>query len=128
MLFSLERALPALAFTLLLPALSQAETISPAPGPAQTAAQTATAAATIDEDDEFGPDWPLGPGREDTGYLCGACHSLAIVKQQGLTRGDWDELIDWMVEEQGMAELETSERNLILDYLAEHFNVDRVLK
>ncbi|TQV80915.1 aldehyde dehydrogenase [Denitrobaculum tricleocarpae] len=124
MLFSLERSLPVLAFALLLPMAGHATETTPAPAPAQSA----TAAAAIDEDDEFGPDWPLGPGREDTGYLCGACHSLAIVKQQGLTRGDWDELIDWMVEEQGMAEPETSERDLILDYLAEHFNVDRVLK
>lgn len=98
--------------------------------PADSATQTATseAAATIDEDDEFGADWPLGPGREDTGYLCGACHSLAIVKQQGLKREDWDELLDWMVEEQGMDEPEAADRVLILDYLAKHFNVDRKLK
>lgn len=99
----------------------------PAISIAQTAASDA-AATTIDEDDEFGADWPLGPGREDTGYLCGACHSLAIVKQQGLKREDWDELLDWMVEEQGMDELEAADRELILDYLAKNFNVDRKLK
>lgn len=93
----------------------------------QTASNEA-AKESIDEDDEFGADWPLGPGREDTGYLCGACHSLAIVKQQGLKREDWDELLDWMVEEQGMYEPEPDERALILDYLAQNFNVDRKLK
>lgn len=125
--FSLARSLPVLAFLLLVPATAHTETLSPDTGTTQTAASESNA-ATIDEDDEFGPEWPLGPGRDDTGYLCGACHSLAIVKQQGLTRSDWDELIDWMVEEQGMAELDTADRAIILDYLAEHFNVDRVLK
>ena len=76
-------------------------------------------------DDDFGADWPAGAGREETGYACIACHSLAIVKQQGLSREDWDDLLDWMIEEQGMAELETDERSLILDYLAEHFGRDR---
>lgn len=125
--FSLTRTLPFLAFLLLVPATGSAEMLSPKAGATQTASSQSSA-ATIDEDDEFGPEWPLGPGREDTGYLCGACHSLAIVKQQGLTRGDWDELIDWMIEDQGMAELDTADRDIILDYLAEHFNVDRVLK
>ena len=125
--FSLTRTLPLLAFLLLVPATGSAEMLSPKAGATQTASSQSSA-ATIDEDDEFGPEWPLGPGREDTGYLCGACHSLAIVKQQGLTRGDWDELIDWMIEDQGMAELDTADREIILDYLAEHFNVDRVLK
>ena len=29
------------------------------------------------EGDLFGPNWPAGPGREETGYLCNACPSLA---------------------------------------------------
>lgn len=127
MLAFITRALPVLAIVLLSAAQSSAKTSPPTPAPTQTAA-SATAAATIDEDDEFGPDWPLGPGRDDTGYLCNACHSLAIVKQQGLKRSDWDELLDWMVEEQGMDELEAADREIILDYLGKNFNVDRVLK
>ncbi len=125
--FSLVRTLPVLALAFFVPALCHAETIFPNPSPTQTAASE-NSAATIDEDDEFGPDWPLGPGRDDTGYLCSACHSLAIVKQQGLKRDDWDELLDWMVEEQGMDEIEAADREIILEYLATHFNVDRVLK
>ena len=73
-------------------------------------------------------DWaglPSGPGREEGFYLCQACHSLAIVKQQGLSREDWDETLIWMVEEQGMPELDESEETLLLDYLAEHFGPDR---
>ncbi len=76
------------------------------------------------EDDPFGSDWPEGPGREEAGYLCGACHSLRMVTQQGLSRSDWDETLDWMVEEQEMEPLEGEERELILSYLSEHFGVD----
>jgi len=72
---------------------------------------------------DFGPDWPSGPGQAETGQLCNACHSLAIVKQQGLSRDSWDELLDWMVEEQGMAEQSPEQRSLILDYLSTHFGI-----
>ncbi|HSN93364.1 MAG TPA: hypothetical protein VLS93_19190, partial [Anaeromyxobacteraceae bacterium] len=70
---------------------------------------------------DFGPGWPAGPGQVETGQLCGACHSLAIVKQQRLSRARWDRLLDWMVEEQGMAAQPPDRRALILDYLAAHF-------
>lgn len=76
------------------------------------------------EDDPFGSDWPQGPGREETGYLCGACHSLRLVTQQGLSRGDWDETLDWMIEEQEMDPLEADEREVILAYLSQHFGID----
>lgn len=65
------------------------------------------------------------PGVEATFYTCTACHSERIVAQQGLARDDWDELLEWMVEEQGMAEIEEPERTEILDYLAAHYNIDR---
>lgn len=80
---------------------------------------SATTAATVQPD--FGPDWPAGPGQVETGMLCNACHSLAIVKQQRLSRDVWDKLLDWMVAEQGMAEQTPERRLLILDYLAQHF-------
>jgi len=113
--FALYRRLPiavgaALLWTALSLSLGIAESVSPS------------------EEDFFGADWPPGPGREETGYLCNSCHSLAIVKQQGLSREDWDELLDWMAEEQGMPELEGEERALILDYLAAGFSIDRRLK
>ena len=61
---------------------------------------------------------PPGEGREDVFAICGACHSLLLVMQQGLSRAVWDEAIDWMVAEQEMAELEPDERRRILDYLS----------
>ena len=59
-----------------------------------------------------------GPGAEAVYYACSACHSLAIVKQQRLDRDTWDATLDWMVYDQGMAELDADERDLILNYLA----------
>ena len=79
----------------------------------------------------FGPedevDWdglPPGEGRELVFYTCQACHSLAIVKQQGLSREFWDDTLTWMVEEQAMPELGDDDRVLVLDYLATNFGPD----
>lgn len=74
---------------------------------------------------DFGPGWPAGPGQAEAGRLCSACHSLAIVKQQRLPRERWDELFDWMIEEQGMAPQPAEQRALVLDYLATHFGPPR---
>ena len=63
-----------------------------------------------------------GPGREAVFYSCNGCHSLMLVTQQGMSRDRWDETLEWMVEEQGMNEIQdTTTRDLILDYLARHF-------
>ncbi len=70
-------------------------------------------------------DLPAEPGREETFYTCSACHSFNLVAQQGLTRRDWDELIDWMVEEQGMDEPDAESRRLMLDYLTRWFGPER---
>lgn len=83
--------------------------------------QDGTPSAATAGPPDFGPDWPAGPGQAETGALCNACHSLAIVKQQRLSRDVWDKLLDWMVEEQGMAEQTPERRLLILEYLATHF-------
>jgi cytochrome c len=48
-----------------------------------------------------------------------------IIVQQGKTRQHWDDLLVWMVEEQGMTPFEDAERDVILDYLAAHYNEDR---
>lgn len=69
--------------------------------------------------DEFG-DLPPGPGQEETYYACVACHSIRLVTQQGLSREAWEETLVWMVEEQEMDPLEPDERELILNYLADH--------
>ena len=65
------------------------------------------------------------PGVELTYAYCTACHSEKIVAQQGLTRKGWEDLFAWMVEEQGMPELEEPDRSIVLDYLSEHYNTDR---
>ncbi len=83
-----------------------------------------SAAATEEEPPEFGV-LVEAPGVEETYYGCVACHSEMIIAQQGLTREAWDELLVWMVEEQGMPEFDADEREIILDYLATHYNVDR---
>ena len=68
---------------------------------------------------------PPGPGREDVFYRCNACHSLMIVKQQGLSRDAWDESLEWMVDEQGMSPIEDeSARNRILEYLSANFGLN----
>ncbi len=72
-------------------------------------------------------DWdglPPGEGRDVVFYTCQACHSLAIVKQQGLSREWWDDTLTWMVEEQNMPELDDQDRVLVLDYLATHYGPD----
>ncbi len=70
------------------------------------------------EDDTYG--LPPGEGLEDVQAYCGACHSLGLVVQQGLTREGWSDLLQWMYDEQGMSELEAEEEKRVLDYLAEH--------
>lgn len=70
---------------------------------------------------DFGPGWPAGPGQAETGELCDSCHSLAVVKQQRLSRETWDKLLTWMVEKQGMAAQSPERRALILDYLVQNF-------
>lgn len=80
--------------------------------------------AFAQNDDEFGL-LVNAPGVEETYIHCTACHSEMIVAQQGKTREKWAELFEWMKEEQGMPEIPEPDRSLILDYLEEHYNVDR---
>lgn len=81
-------------------------------------------AGEADEPPEFGL-LKDAPGVETVFYTCTACHSERIIAQQGLTRDEWRELIDWMVEEQGMVMPDEVEMAEILDYLSAHYNTDR---
>ena len=82
-------------------------------------------ASAQDNPDPFGPDWPEGEGRMLVGALCSGCHSLALVKQQGLSRHGWDELLTWMTEEQNMPALSGARRELFLDYLSANFGAEQ---
>ncbi len=68
---------------------------------------------------------PDAPGAEDTFYLCSSCHSIALVKQQRLTDARWDYLWTWMIEEQGMPEMDDETRETILGYLKKYFSAER---
>lgn len=68
---------------------------------------------------------PSGEGRRTVATLCSSCHSLKLVRQQGMSRHRWDQTLVWMVEKQGMPALPEAERDVVLDYLAEHFGAQR---
>lgn len=69
-------------------------------------------------DDYFG--LPDDAGREEVMTYCGACHSVRLVAQQGLTRAQWAELLVSMYEDHEMDPLEDEDARLILDYLGRH--------
>jgi hypothetical protein len=77
-------------------------------------------APALAQDDEF-RGLAEGPGQEETYYACTPCHSIHLVRQQRLSRARWEKTLKWMVEEQGMPELEPQERALVLDYLVSHY-------
>ncbi|MBX3500292.1 MAG: hypothetical protein KF889_12665 [Alphaproteobacteria bacterium] len=64
---------------------------------------------------------PSGKGQEETFYLCAACHGTALIKAQGMTRDGWESTFQYMVDRHGMADPDRADRDLIVDYLAEHF-------
>lgn len=76
------------------------------------------------EENEYGVLF-TAPGVDETYAYCSGCHSEMIVAQQGLTRDGWVEMLEWMVEEQGMGEIDEPDLSAILDYLATHYNEDR---
>ena len=97
-------------------------TLSDDPVALPAGAPTDGTVASAEEDPEKWQGLPPGPGREDVFYRCNACHSLMIVKQQGLSRAAWDESLVWMVEEQGMPPIDDpATRSRVLDYLSTHF-------
>lgn len=97
---------------------------NPLPLPVSTGKAATTAAPAAAAETDF-QGLPAGEGREEVFYLCNACHSLKTVKQQGLPRDRWDELLHWMTEKQGMPALEGQERDTVLDYLAENFGIPK---
>ena len=64
---------------------------------------------------------PEGAGRDETFYICSACHGFEIVVQQGMARRQWDETITYMTDRHGMPPLEGDDREIVLNYLTEHW-------
>ena len=62
-------------------------------------------------------DLPSGAGRDETFYLCSACHSFTLVSRQAMSKALWNDTLNLMVEKHGMAEPDAEERALILEYL-----------
>jgi hypothetical protein len=71
--------------------------------------------------DESPEEFPAGPGRDDTFYTCTACHGFKLVAQQGMSRRQWDETLDFMTEKHGMPKLEGKDRDAVLSYLEATF-------
>ncbi|MDE0307472.1 MAG: cytochrome c family protein [Albidovulum sp.] len=65
------------------------------------------------------------PGVQATFDACTVCHSERIVAQQGLSREQWGEQFEIMIDEHEMAPLQEKERAAVLDYLAKHYGSDR---
>ena len=80
-------------------------------------------AAAVDDDEYQG--LPPDKGRDETFGICGACHSMKLVTQQGLSRTTWVEVLEYMVDEHEMPELEPEDHKLIVDYLSEFYGPDR---
>ena len=66
-----------------------------------------------------------GDGATETYAHCIACHSERLVAQQGLTRQGWEEVIELMMEEHGMAPIESTNLERVLGYLSTHYGPDR---
>ena len=71
--------------------------------------------------DEAPEEFPAGSGRDDTFYACSGCHGFKIVAQQGLTRRQWEDSIQWMVDRHKMPPLPDKEQKIVLDYLEAAF-------
>lgn len=64
---------------------------------------------------------PAHEGRDETFAYCSACHSMRLVAQQGLDREEWEEILGWMEDEEGMVVLPEETRERVLDYLFRAF-------
>ncbi len=66
-------------------------------------------------------DLPPGKGQDETFYACAACHGVALIKAQGLSRDMWDQSFQLMIDRHNMGKPDQAERDLILDYLFANF-------
>ena len=94
------------------------------PAPLTFPKASASDATRPDEQADIGILVP-GNGGEETYAYCTACHSERIVAQQGQTRDGWSELIEWMIDEQGMTPIEEPDLSAVLNYLESNYGPDR---
>lgn len=97
---------------------------APSEQPEGSEAETATAPSSADEDADLAL-LPVDDGRMETYTACVSCHSIKLVVQQGMNAADWNDTINWMVDEQDMEELDVETQALIVDYLSKHFGRER---
>ena len=88
------------------------------------AAAPAVEAAPASDTPDFGV-LVAAEGVEETFDYCTACHSERIIAQQGQTRAGWEELMEWMIDEQGLTPIEEPDLSKILDYLSANYGTDR---
>ena len=70
-----------------------------------------TAAQAHAQDHSDTPDdLPAGVGRDETFYACTACHGVAIIVSQGMSRERWDSTIDEMIRRNAMPEPDAADR------------------
>jgi hypothetical protein len=75
------------------------------------------AAQSVTPNQEAPEDYPAGAGRDTTFYACTPCHGFKLVAQQGQTRSQWDDTLDWMTKRHGMPPIDGDMRKTVLDYL-----------
>jgi mono/diheme cytochrome c family protein len=78
-------------------------------------------AETFAPSQERPEDYPDGPGREQAFYACIACHGFKIVAQQGQTRRQWEDTLDFMTKRHNMPPIDGDLRKIVLDYLEATF-------
>jgi len=88
--------------------------VSP-PSPAAAQAQS------FSPRDDSPENYPAGEGRDQSYSSCTPCHGFSIVAQQGQSRRQWEETLDWMTQRHGMPKLEGNDRIIVLDYLEAAF-------
>ena len=71
--------------------------------------------------DETPEEFPAGAGRDDAFYACTACHNFKLVAQQGMTRRQWEDSLQWMTDRHRMSPLPEKEKQIVLDYLEATF-------
>ena len=71
--------------------------------------------------DETPEEFPAGAGRDDTFYACTGCHGFKLVAQQGMSRRQWEDSLQWMTDRHNMPPLPDKEKKIVLDYLEATF-------